>query len=177
MADSGLDVRIVRGEALDDADWAAMAAFYRDNCFAHGSHPYLRPALFDRLRETFSHRVVACMAYDAGTPCAASINFQKGAHLYGRYWGCAASHEFLHFELCYYRLIENAIDHGLRHFEAGAQGFHKLCRGLIPAEVHSAHWIREPALSRAVTRFLPGEAMQVKREIAMLNERSPFRRA
>ena len=52
----------------------------------------------------------------------------------------------LHFELCYYRLIERAIDRRYTLFEAGAQGEHKLKRGLAPAFTHSAHWIRDPGL-------------------------------
>ena len=50
----------------------------------------------------------------------------------------------LHFELCYYRLIERAIERRYTLFEAGAQGEHKLKRGLVPAFTHSAHWIRHP---------------------------------
>ena len=82
----------------------------------------------------------------------------------------------LHFELCYYRLIERAIARGARRFEAGAQGTHKLSRGLMPARVHSAHFIFDPVLSRAVADFLPREAMQLERQMFELAEHGPFRR-
>ena len=82
----------------------------------------------------------------------------------------------LHFELCYYRLIERAIATGARRFEAGAQGSHKLRRGLLPAPVYSAHWLRDPRLARAVADHLPREAMRVQREMLALAEAGPFRR-
>ena len=69
-------------------------------------------------------------------PVAGTLNFEKGPHLYGRYWGCSEDHEMLHFELCYYALIERAIERGVARFEAGAQGSHKLRRGLLPTGVH-----------------------------------------
>jgi len=176
VAESGLDVAVKHGTELGDDEWRALKKFYRANCYAHGSHPYLTPRFFDHVRDTHAHRMLAAIAYDDGVPRAASINFTKGAHLYGRYWGCGEHYEHLHFELCYYRLIEWAIEHDIAHFEAGAQGFHKLKRGLLPTEIHSAHWIRDPRLASAVDRFLPSEALSVKAEIAHLNERSPFKR-
>jgi len=107
---------------------------------------------------------------------AGTLNFQKGSNLYGRYWGAVEERPALHFELCYYRLIEYAIAHGLKHFEAGAQGTHKLRRGLMPVPIHSAHWIAHPGLADAIADFLPREAAAVQREIAMLKEHGPFKR-
>lgn len=179
VAESGLGVEVKEGPELSDADWAALARFYREGVCRHGSYPYLTPAFFDALRATFAHRVVAFLAYEDRTPVAASLCFEKGAHLYGRYWGTRdASHEqgFLHFELCYYRPIERAIERGLRRFEAGAQGLHKMKRGMLPSEVHSAHWVRDPRLAAAIDEHLPMEAGQVRAEMARLSEGSPFHR-
>lgn len=176
VAESDLEIAVKEGPELTDADWEALHRFYRENCMRHGSYGYLTPRFFDAVRQIHAHRLVAAIAYRRGTAVAASINFEKGQHLYGRYWGCLEDHEFLHFELCYYQLIERAIERGITHFEAGAQGFHKLKRGLLPVEIHSAHWIREPALADAIGRYLPSEAFQVKAEIAALHDRSPFHR-
>lgn len=176
VAESGLTIAIKEGPELEPGEWSALKRFYREGVGRHGSYPYLRPAFFDALRDTHAHRVVAALAYRDGTPVAASLSFEKGAHLYGRYWGAREDHEFLHFELCYYRLIERAIERKLRRFEAGAQGFHKLRRGMLPAQIHSAHWIADPRLAAAVHEYLPSEAADVGAEIALLTERSPFRR-
>jgi hypothetical protein len=176
VAESGLDVRVLEGSELSDGDWEAVRTFYRINCARHGSFPYLTPEFFEIARERLAHRIVVVMAYDAGQPVAASLNFEKGSHLYGRYWGCREDHEFLHFELCYYRLIERAIHHGMTRFEAGAQGIHKLRRGLMPSAVHSAHWIRHPLLSQAVGEFLPREAHAVRERMQEFAHHGPFRR-
>ena len=177
VSESGLEVRVVSGSELDAQQWSALRAFYRENCARHGSYPYLSGTFFSEYQRLGGDRLVAVLASRSdGEPVAASINFEKGNHLYGRYWGCAEHHEFLHFELCYYRLIERAIERSMARFEAGAQGFHKLKRGLIPAEVHSTHWIAEPRLRGAIERYLPNEAADTLREIAYLRERAPFRR-
>jgi predicted N-acyltransferase len=176
VAESGIDIRVKIGSELDDVEWKALVTFYRMNCARHGSYPYLTPRFFERIRATAAERLVAVIAYRDGAPIAGSINFEKGANLYGRYWGCVEESDFLHFEVCYYRLIERAIARRAERFEAGAQGHHKLKRGLMPAEIHSVHWLRDPRLAMAIDDFLPREAHMVKAEISALAEGSPFKR-
>lgn len=176
VRESGIEVRARLGSEMDDREWKAIDTFYRMNCARHGSYPYLSPRFFPRVRATCADRMLAVIAYRAGEPIAASINFEKGAHLYGRYWGSVEEHEFLHFECCYYALIERAIERRMRRFEAGAQGSHKLKRGLLAHEVHSVHWIRHPRLAEAIDRYLPAEALAVKAEIDELAKMGPFKR-
>ena len=84
----------------------------------------------------------------------------------------------LHFECCYYRAIEFAIDHGLKRVEAGAQGPHKLQRGYLPVPTYSAHYIPDPNFRRAVAQFLARERDMVEHKIEHLAEHySPFRHA
>jgi hypothetical protein len=82
----------------------------------------------------------------------------------------------LHFECCYYRLIEYAIDRGMQRFEAGAQGSHKLRRGLLPATIHSLHQVAHPGLRAALADHLPREIAAHRRELLELAEHGPFRR-
>jgi predicted N-acyltransferase len=105
------------------------------------------------------------------------VNFEKGRHLYGRYWGCLEEYQMLHFELCYYRLIERAIERGYTRFEAGAQGEHKLKRGLLPSFTHSAHWIRHPQLGAAIRDYVLAEEPSVRKRAAAYAAHSPFRDA
>jgi predicted N-acyltransferase len=173
----GLRFATLEGTALGPREWAALEGFYQANAAKHGSPTYLTSKFFRLLPETLAHRVVATLAYHGDEPVAGSLNFERGRHLYGRYWGCTEEHERLHFELCYYQLIERAIARGHRRFEAGAQGEHKLKRGLVPSFTHSAHWIRHPDLARAVARFIDGEAQAVREGVAQYQEMSPYRRA
>ena len=173
----GLEIRTMQGAELTKGDWSTLRRLYFDTCERKGSTPYLTASFFDLAAERFGHRALACIAYRAGEAVAGSLNFQKGRVLYGRYWGSVADAEFLHFELCYYRLIEHAIASGMQRFEAGAQGIHKLRRGLMPVRIHSVHWVRHPILSGAVVDFLRRERGSVDRQICELAKHGPFRRA
>lgn len=174
-AGHGLRLATVSGPALGDREWAALERFYQANAEKHGAMTYLTPAFFQLLRERLPDRVVATFAYRGDNPIAGSLNFERGRHLYGRYWGCDEEHEMLHFELCYYRLIERAVERGYTRFEAGAQGEHKLKRGLAPAFTHSAHWIQHPGLRAAVNDFIDQEAHLVRQEVAQYHSLSPYR--
>ena len=171
----GLTFRTASGGELEPRDWQALHAFYRANIARHSGIPYLTERFFDLARTTLAHRLVATLAYRGEEAVAGTINFEKGPHLYGRYWGCLDDFQMLHFELCYYRLIERAIERRHTLFEAGAQGEHKLKRGLAPAFTHSAHWIREPALASAIAAFIEREAVEVAEEARLYEQHSPFR--
>jgi len=121
-----------------------------------------------------AHRLVATLAYRGDEPVAGTVNFEKGRHLYGRYWGCVADYEMLHFELCYYQLIERAIARRCTRFEAGAQGEHKLKRGLAPGFTHSAHFIGHPALRDAIASFVEREALGVEEALREYDQHTPF---
>ena len=60
----------------------------------------------------------------------------------------------LHFEACYYQSIEFCIEQRLARFEGGAQGVHKLARGLLPVATHSLHAIGDPRLRGGHRRLL-----------------------
>jgi predicted N-acyltransferase len=176
-AGHGLRLATLTGPQLGDVEWAALEAFYEANIDKHDGARYLTPGFFTELRTHLADRVVATFAYDGDQPVAGTLNFQRGQHLYGRYWGTLVEREMLHFELCYYRLIEFAVQHGQTRFEAGAQGEHKLKRGLEPAGTYSAHFIRHPGLAAAVDRFVKAEELSVREELARYRELSPYARA
>jgi predicted N-acyltransferase len=174
----GLRLATLTGPELGDREWHALSAFYETNIEKHGGSAYLTPAFFRILRATYAHRVVATFAYRDDRPVAGTLNFEKGRALFGRYWGCLPDEErpMLHFELCYYQLIERAVRLGHTRFEAGAQGEHKLKRGLGPTPTYSAHWLRHAGLQRAVSAFLDNERALVENQIADYQGHSPFRR-
>jgi len=175
-AESSLDIAKLQGDEITPADWRSLEHLYRATCGRKGSHPYLTPEFFELAPGTLDDSALVLAARDEGRIVAASLNFVKGAHLYGRYWGAMERHDMLHFELCYYRLIEHAIENRMQRFEAGAQGTHKLRRGLMPVPIHSAHWLRHPVLAQAVADFLPREAASVQQQIRELEQHGPFRR-
>jgi uncharacterized protein len=176
VVESGVAISVVEGPQLTAAEWEALRGFYFDTCDKHGSGPYLTPSFFDVIRRAHAQRVVAVLARDKGEIVAGTLNFEKGKHLYGRYWGSTSHYDSLHFELCYHRLIERAIERGYERFEAGAQGTHKLRRGLLPTAIHNACYVADPRLALAVSDFLEREAQAVQHELAALTHHGPSHR-
>ena len=174
----GVTVREALGPELRDAEIAAIHGFYQDTVDRKGGYDYLRPAFFfDELRVPDLARRVRCfIAERQGEIVSASLCFQKGGGLYGRYWGCKPGFHGLHFELCYHAPIARCITQGWTRFEAGAQGHHKLKRGLMPSPTYSAHWLAHPGLSRAVAEAVAEEEVSTRQHMAALAHHGPFRR-
>ena len=173
---SGYEIRLRTGDELSADEWSHLFTLYDRTCAKKGSHPYLTREFFEQGPLALGKRAVVAEAIFDGRCVAASLNWEKGANLYGRYWGSVGEHDMLHFELCYYRLLERAIDNGMSRFEAGAQGTHKLRRGLLPAPIYSAHSIADPLLRHAIADFLPREAIAIQRQMLELKDHGPFRR-
>ena len=104
-----------------------------------------------------------------------SLSFERGKHIYGRYWGAHEELPGLHFECCYHQLIDRAIERQAVLVEAGAQGEHKLKRGFLPVVTHSAHRFVHPALQDAVVQFLAAEAQAVDEELREGMAHAPFK--
>ena len=94
---------------------------------------------------------------------------------YGRYWGCLEEFHSLHFEACYYQGIDYCIANGLKKFEPGAQGEHKIGRGFVPTPTWSAHYLANEEFSDAVQRFLNQERPLMEKHCEDLHKLLPFR--
>ena len=173
--DSGLTVRTLTGADIKPHHWDAFYRFYTSTSDRKWGSAYLTRDFFDILGETMADAVVLVLAEADGKPVAGALNLVGGDALYGRNWGTLRRHRFLHFELCYYRAIDFAIERGLARVEAGAQGEHKIQRGYLPVETYSAHLIRDRGLREAVDQFLDQERTMIEYERAALAEHSPFR--
>jgi predicted N-acyltransferase len=103
------------------------------------------------------------------------IDRQRGV-AWGRYWGCLEHIACLHFEACYYPPLQWCIEQGFVRFEGGAQGEHKMARGLLPVVTTSAHWLRDARFADAVGHFLAREGAGVANYVDELRERNPFRK-
>ena len=177
VREAGISYRWREGTDIGADDWAFFAECYRNTYHAHGSRPYLNLAFFETLGRTLAGNVVLVIAYRDGERLAASFNVRTADRLYGRYWGCVESVPGLHFETCYYQVIEYCIARGIAVFEGGAQGEHKMARGLMPVATRSAHWLAHPQFAAAVQHFLEREGRGVAHYIDELRDHTPFRRA
>lgn len=177
VREAGVQVGVTPGADASHAEWDRLYEFYRQTIARHGATAYLTRAFFHALGRTMPAHVVLVFAYRGNECVGASLNLRGDDTLYGRYWGGTPGINALHFEACYYTPIEYCIAQRLSRFEAGAQGEHKLARGLVPTRTYSAHWLRHPQFSRAVADFLAREQRGVELYIDELNEHSPFRDA
>lgn len=175
-AQAGVEIRVLRGSEIGEAEWDAFWAFYQDTGSRKWGRPYLTRAAFSLFGERMGDRVVLILACQDGQAIAGALNFIGPDALYGRYWGAVIEKPFLHFELCYYQAIELAIALGLPRVEAGAQGPHKLARGYEPVQTWSAHWIAHPGFRSAVQDFLERERAGVAMDQNYLATRTPFRK-
>ena len=175
VRDAGVGLRWLEGEAIGRAQWEFFNRCYRHTYAAHRSSPYLNLEFFLRLGAALPRNVAMVLAERAGQPIAAALFLADGATLYGRYWGALEHVPLLHFECCYYQAIEYAIARGLQVFEGGAQGEHKIFRGLMPVEALSAHWLAHASFARAVEDYLAREGHGIARYVDELCEHSPFK--
>jgi predicted N-acyltransferase len=174
---AGLEFVTLRGPEITRQDWAAFYGFYASTVDRKWGSAYLTEAFFPLLGEKLGEAVVLMMARSGGEWVAGALNLAGADTLYGRNWGCRGEWPFLHFELCYYRAIDFAIEHKLARVEAGAQGEHKIQRGYVPSETYSAHYIAHPGLRRAVAEFLVEERAERAAQMEALAEYAPFREA
>jgi uncharacterized protein len=175
---TGFTLRTLRGAEITRSYWDAFHRFYRSTTDKKwGRSAYLTKAFWPMLGERLGDRVVLMVAERDGVPVAGALNLLGRDALYGRNWGAVVDAPFLHFELCYYRAIDFAIEHGLPRVEAGAQGEHKIQRGYLPVPTYSAHWIAHAGLRRAIGDFLERERPAMRREMEALATLSPFRKA
>ena len=175
VREAGVTCRWLEGEAITRAHWEFFNRCYRHTYSAHHSSPYLNLAFFTRIGAALPHNIALVLASRDDRPIAAALFLKDAEALYGRYWGATEYVPLLHFECCYYQAIEYAIEQRLARFEGGAQGEHKLFRGLLPVEAPSAHWLAHPAFARAVEDFLAREGKGIARYVDELNEHTPFK--
>jgi uncharacterized protein len=176
VVDSGIVVRAITGKEIEERHWRIFHRYYLDTVDRKWAHAYLNEAFFLRLGETMADRVVMIVGEAGGKMICGALNLLGTDTLYGRNWGADGDYKFLHFEACYYRAIDFAIEHGLKRVEAGAQGPHKIQRGYLPTTTYSLHHIFDPRLAKPVADALKRERTHVAREIERLMEFSPFRK-
>ncbi len=172
LAAQGLSIEMLKGDEITPEHAEIFYQCYLSTIQKMGAIAYLNLAFYQNIFVTMRDRLVLILAKNKELPIAAALFYEKGKTLYGRYWGALEEVKHLHFELCYYRAIEYAIDRGLTLFEAGAQGEHKLARGFLPEITFSAHWIRHDGFRAAITNFVDEERQAIQNYLSGVS--SPY---
>ncbi len=175
VRDAGVSYRRLLGSEASSADWDFFFQCYENTYAEHHSQPYLTREFFHEIGRRLPDNVLLVIAQQNGTPVAAAFNLFDQTTLYGRYWGASRFVSGLHFELCYYQAQEFCIERGIRYFEGGAQGEHKLARGFRPRPTCSFHRIAHPDFEAAIARFVQQEASGMQHYQHELEDRAPFK--
>lgn len=172
---AGVAFRVLHGDEAGDDDLAVMFGFYLQTFAEYGNSPALTLDFVRHLARTVPRQLVIFLAERDGQPIAGALCLRGGDTLYGRYWGAAETLPGLHFETCYYQGIEYCLREGLRAFEPGAQGEHKLARGFLPVFVRSRHWVADAGFAEALRHWCEEESRSVHSYAQALATHSPFR--
>jgi len=177
VMEAGVSFEAHEGAAISEATWDFFYRCYTLTYRAHLSTPYLTRKFFREMARTMPAHWLMFVARRSGQPIAVSlIALDPERHVaYGRYWGCVEHVNCLHFEACYYQPLAWCIANGYTRFEGGAQGEHKMARGLLPVRTWSAHWLADKRFASAVEDFLAREGAGIENYIDELNERNPFK--
>ncbi len=185
-AAAGFRFRRTEGAAISSQQWADFSLFYHRTYLVRGQQGYLSQRFFERLGETMPEQILLIEALrpaglDGGQAadevCAAALFFKNQSQLFGRYWGSTSDQPLLHFETCYYQGQDYCIEHGLRSFDSGAQGEHKIQRGFEPKSTYSLHWLAHEGFAAAVANFVEQERPHIENYIADAATLLPFRQS
>lgn len=175
VSDAGIRFRLLRGGEADEGDWQVFHRLYRSTFDKLGGIPTLSLEFFREIARTMGEQVLLVMAHDGDRVVAAAFNLVGDDTLYGRHWGCFEDYHSLHFETCYYQGLDFCIREGLRRFEPGAQGEHKISRGFLPTPTWSNHWIADAGFRTAIERFLQMETDGMGDYLDEMRDHSPYR--
>jgi predicted N-acyltransferase len=162
VAESGIRFRRTEGADITEQQWGDFYLFYQSTYLMRGQQGYLSQDFFLRIAETMPEQLLLVNAVQDGRDIAGALFFKNSDTLFGRYWGSAADYQFLHFETCYYQGQDYAIERGIKTFDSGAQGEHKIQRGFTPITTTSNHWIAHEGFRMAIADFLEREKEHVE---------------
>jgi uncharacterized protein len=157
VSEQGVDLLRIAGPDVSESQWQAFFRFYSMTYVKRGAQPYLNLAFFEQIASAMGERLLLILALKDDNYVGAALSFVGADTLYGRYWGCYEEYNSLHFEACYYQGLDYCIEQGLKRFDSGAQGEHKISRGFEPIITYSAHWIKDARFAKAIGQFVTRE--------------------
>ncbi len=185
IAQQGITVEQIQGKQLTKTELDYFYLAYQSTYHKKGHEPHLSYEFFERVFHSLADNIMLVVAKHEDTDVAneaqkselvaCALFFHDKSTLYGRYWGCTARFNNLHFELCYYQGIEFCIKNNLQTFNPGTQGEHKIQRGFQPILTHSYHWIKHLEFKAAIADYCQQERTQLKQYQQQCQQALPFK--
>ncbi len=175
VADAKINLRRLDGYTASDQDWRDFANFYNVTFEEKWGYPTLNYDFFRAIAKSLPEQTILVLA-DKNERCiAGALMYRSDDTLYGRHWGCTETINSLHFEACYYQGIQYCIEQGIKCFEPGAQGEHKLSRGFEPTLTRSSHWLRQPDFKQPIEHYVRHEREAIVSYITEAKKHLPFK--
>ena len=172
---SGITFSIKEADSLKDQDWEIFFKFYKNTYEQRLQRPYLNQDFFKLIQENKNVlKPVIFFAHLNDKVIAGSLCFSDKNALYGRHWGSSFNIDSLHFECCYYQGIEYCINKGLKKFDPGVQGEHKIRRGFEPIKTNSYHLIINEDFRSAILDFCLREKREIDNYLEACKRYTPF---
>lgn len=168
--------RILNGHTANEEDWDLFAWFYKKTFDEKWGIATFNAPFFKEIAKTLPDQIILILVDYEDECIAGALLYQSDHTLYGRHWGCSELLDGLHFETCYYQGIEYAIQQGLKCFEPGAQGEHKIPRGFIPTLTRSSHFMQTNPFQASLENFVKHEQNAVKSYIEDCQQHIPYRK-
>jgi len=176
VTEQGFTLQTLSGSAIGEQQWQQFYRFYQHTYAKRSGHGgYLSREFFTHTAASMGDQVIMVLAYLQDEAVAGSLFFRSQDTLYGRYWGCEQEYDCLHFEACYYQGIEYCIANGLKRFDPGAQGEHKIQRGFKPVKTFSNHWVADSRFSDAIADFTSQERAHTEEYLKQTTAMLPFK--
>jgi predicted N-acyltransferase len=175
VKEQNIHFKITEGAEISDQQWDNFIRFYENTYRVRGMQGYLNDRFFQTLSITMPEQLFMITAMQEDREIAAALFFKNTDKLFGRYWGSAQDYQYLHFETCYYQGQEYCIEQGLKSFDSGAQGEHKIQRGFEPIITHSNHWIANGSFKEAISKFLDEEKGYVENYVQQARKLLPYK--
>ena len=87
IRNQGIRVSFMKGEDVREKHIDAVWSCYQNTHFRKWGSAYLNQNFFERIFQNHSRRIILVLAEKSNEIIAASFNYHKADHLFGRYWG------------------------------------------------------------------------------------------
>ncbi len=170
-----ISIEIKTGHEMSDKLWQIFHKFYTSTFDKKSGMATLSSNFFKAIGKSMPDNIVVLFARHDARYVASAFCIRGANTLFGRHWGCNTEFSNLHFELCYYQGLEYCINNGLKRFEPGAQGEHKIYRGFLPTATWSAHWLAHPEFNTIIRKHVQHEQQGMQYYIENMQSHSPFK--
>ena len=175
ISDLNITFQIKESDSLTLEDWEEFFKFYKNTYEERLQRPYLNIDFFKEIHKFKKIlKPVIFFAVHDDKKIAGSLCFIGNDTLYGRHWGSSFNIDSLHFETCFYQVIEFCINKKIKYFDPGVQGEHKIRRGFEPKRTSSFHYIKENDFRNAIIEFCEKEEVEINRYLKACERYTPF---